>query len=121
MREVTARGAKDLRAEPVATAYERGRVSHVLGAALSSLEDTLTTWEPPTSERSSHDSPGDLDALVHGVVELLGLADNAVDNTVGFGGLAEMNKKLVQPTAQAPVSQSYARALIVPGGSGGRI
>jgi phage terminase large subunit-like protein len=70
VKEVSARGAKEDRAEPVATAYERRHVSHVIGLNLTSLEDTLTTWEPAPNA----DSPGDLDALVHAMVELLDLS-----------------------------------------------
>lgn len=93
VREVHARGAKADRAEPVATAYEKGRISHVKGADLRKLEDTLTGWEPgPRAE-----SPGDLDALVHGVVELLGLSNNKVDHSAGFKGLDQVGKSLGSP------------------------
>jgi phage terminase large subunit-like protein len=65
-------GSKEDRAQPVSTAYERGRVSHVIGANLTSLEDTLTTWEPG-GKTDGNKSPDDLDALTFVVVELLGL------------------------------------------------
>lgn len=79
VREVRAKGEKSRRAEPVGTAYERGRVSHVEGAELDSLTDTLTTWEPGPHATS----PGDLDALVHAIVELLALgASGAPRETV---------------------------------------
>jgi phage terminase large subunit-like protein len=68
IREVHARRGKTNRAEPVATRYERGKVSHVIGAQLVELEQTMTTWDPSTG-----DSPDALDALVHAVWELLGL------------------------------------------------
>jgi phage terminase large subunit-like protein len=90
VKEVHARGAKEERARPVATAYERGRVSHVIEADLSGLEQTMTTWEPEPNA----DSPGDMDALVHGVVEVLGLASNRVDPKGGFRGAVEANRAI---------------------------
>lgn len=95
VREVYARGAKEDRAEPVATAYERGRISHVRGADLGALEDTLTTWEPTPGA----DSPGDLDSLVHNAVELLALSENKPDPAAGFKGLDEVAKKIAAPVA----------------------
>jgi phage terminase large subunit-like protein len=103
VREVYARGAKEDRAEPVATAYERRRVSHAQGVDLASLEDTLTTWEPAPNA----DSPGDLDALVHAMVELLDLANNMPDLSKGFVGLEAVNKELRTPSGKSPVV-SYA-------------
>jgi hypothetical protein len=67
--EITARGSKAARAEPVASLYERGRVSHVTGAPLDDLEEQLTTWE----DAPGQESPNALDALVHGVWVLAGL------------------------------------------------
>jgi phage terminase large subunit-like protein len=69
VKETHARKAKALRAEPVASLYEAGRVSHVRGADLADLEESLCTWLPD----SGGESPNALDALVHGVVELAGL------------------------------------------------
>ncbi len=90
IREVHARGAKEERAEPVATAYQKGRVSHVVGANLATLEETMTTWEP----EGQSDSPGDMDALVHNVAEILGLTANTVDKSAGFKGIEQANKGL---------------------------
>lgn len=103
VKEVYARGAKEERAEPVATAYERRRISHVRGADLASLEDTLTTWEPDATAKR-YDSPGDLDALVHAVVELLGLSNNTPDPVVGFQGLSEAAKQIAAPTPQRAIT-----------------
>lgn len=102
VREVFARGAKEDRAEPIATAYERGRISHV-GDKLTSLEDTLTTWEPAREALRGRrpDSPGDLDALVHGIVELLGLSNNRPDLKTGFQGIEQI-QKVIDTTVQAP-------------------
>ncbi len=112
LREVHARGSKEDRAQPLATAYERGKVSHVIGVDLSELEDTLTTWEPVAGQRS----PDVLDALVHAATELLGLSNNEPDPKAGFKGLAEANKALTQPS-RGP-SRSIT-ALLGPRGGGG--
>jgi len=90
VKEVHARGPKEDRAQPLSTAYERGRVSHVIGVDLSALEDVLTTWEPAQGQRS----PDALDALVHAVGDLLGLLSNKPDPRNGFPGLLEVNKGL---------------------------
>ncbi len=96
VREVYATGAKEDRAQPVATAYERGRISHVLGASLTALEDILTTWEPGPSTRS----PDELDALVHVMVDLLELAHAHADPKASSKGLAKAVAAL-QPAARS--------------------
>jgi phage terminase large subunit-like protein len=53
---------KALRAEPVASLYEQGRVHHV--GVFEELETQLTTWDP------SQESPNNLDALVYAVLDL---------------------------------------------------
>lgn len=108
VREVYARGAKEDRAEPVATAYERGRISHPVGADLASLEDTLTTWEPAPNA----DSPGDLDALVHACVELLDLSKNEPDARKGFEGIEQVARQVLatpKPTSLATILTSFDR------------
>jgi phage terminase large subunit-like protein len=90
VKEVHARGPKEDRAQPLATAYERGRVSHVIGADLAALEDLLTTWEPAPGSRS----PDALDACVHAVSELLGFGSNRPDMRAGFSGLAQASQSL---------------------------
>lgn len=104
VKEVYARGAKEDRAEPVATAYEKKRVSHVKGANLSALEETLTTWEP----KPNADSPGDLDALVHAIVDLLDLANASLDPSAGFVGIAEVSKQIFAPQAQTSLAHSLS-------------
>jgi phage terminase large subunit-like protein len=86
VREVHSRGEKADRARPLATAYEAKRVSHVIGEDFTSLEETLTTWEPTPGARS----PDDLDALTHIVGELLGLTDDTPDPAAGFAGLSQL-------------------------------
>lgn len=59
---------KAIRAEPVVMLYEQKRVHHVLTPGLlEKLEEQQTTWVPAESDWS----PDRLDALVHGVSELL--------------------------------------------------
>lgn len=113
VKEVHARGPKEDRAQPLATAYERGRVSHVHGAALSALEETLTTWEPAPGQRS----PDALDAEVHAVGELLGFLANKPDAKVGFRGLAEAARAI----QTAPTSRARSIAMLIGAGGGGRI
>lgn len=88
--EVYSRGEKADRAKPLSTAYEQGRVSHVIGAELSSLETTLTTWEPTPGSRS----PDDLDALVSIMCKLLGISMEETDNKKAFEGLERMREAI---------------------------
>lgn len=62
---VHARQNKQLRAEPVVTAYESGRVHHV--GYLGLLETQMTGWEPNKKKKS----PDRVDALVYGVSAVL--------------------------------------------------
>lgn len=62
---VTARGTKPQRAEPVAALYKAGRVHHV--GQFPELEEEQTSWD----QYDVSPSPDRLDALVHGVSELL--------------------------------------------------
>jgi predicted phage terminase large subunit-like protein len=63
---VHAKRAKALRAEPVSSLYEQGRVSHV--GALAALEDQMTAWDPAGDD----ESPDRVDALVYALTELMG-------------------------------------------------
>jgi phage terminase large subunit-like protein len=56
---------KELRAEPVASLYEQGRVHHV--GTLAKLEDQQCSWEPGVKMKS----PDRLDATVYGLLELM--------------------------------------------------
>ena len=64
VRKITAKLSKEARAEPVATAYTRGRVHHV--GYLGMLEAQMTSWVPREGK-----SPDRVDALVHAIVTLL--------------------------------------------------
>lgn len=98
VKEVVSRKGKDLRAEPVASLYERGRVSHVRGADLTELEDVMTTWQP----EGAGDSPDALDALVHGVIELAGLnRESRPDPSKGIKGAVAMQAAAIA-TTRAP-------------------
>lgn len=63
---VNSRHGKFIRAEPVHTLYEKGKVWH-LDAGLDELETQMVEWVP-----GSGSSPDRLDALVHAVHELAG-------------------------------------------------
>jgi len=91
VKETRASRGKDIRAEPVASLYERGRVSHVRGVDLTELEELACTWAPETGAFS----PDALDALVHGVVELAGLARaTRADGSAAVRGAAAMQATL---------------------------
>ena len=59
---VTSRRGKALRADPIATLYEKDRVRHV--EPLPKLENQMTSWVPGS------ESPDRVDALVHGITDL---------------------------------------------------
>jgi phage terminase large subunit-like protein len=63
--EVTASRGKEVRAEPILSLYEQGKVFHVKG--LHKLENEMLTWVPGISK-----SPNRVDALVWAMTELSG-------------------------------------------------
>jgi len=65
IRVVSASRGKQIRAEPIASLYEQGRVHHV--GTFAALEDELVTWDPSKTQRS----PNRLDALVWAVSDLV--------------------------------------------------
>ena len=71
VRAVTATRGKFLRAEPVATAYERGIVHHV--GDFAKLEDQLCTLTPDFDARAAGFSPDRADALVWAIADLIAL------------------------------------------------
>lgn len=95
VREIFSRGPKEDRAVPLATAYERRRISHVNGVDLKDLEEWLTTWEPGPGARS----PDSIDAEVAAVGELLGFRVNKPDHSRGFVGIEQAGRELVLPGA----------------------
>lgn len=72
---VHASRGKRTRAEPIATAYERGDVKHLGG--FEKLEDQMCTWVP------GEDSPDRMDALVWVMTELGEGGDSQVPSTPG--------------------------------------
>jgi phage terminase large subunit-like protein len=62
---VHAKDGKRLRAEPVASLYEQGKVHHV--GMFAKLEDQMCSWNP----KEPDESPDAIDALVHGLTDLL--------------------------------------------------
>lgn len=62
---VRATQGKALRAEPISSLYEQGRISHV--GAFAKLEDQMCTWDPTMPMKS----PSRLDALVWAFTELM--------------------------------------------------
>jgi len=62
-KEVKATRGKQIRAEPIASLYEQGKVYHV--GDLVELENQLTSWQP------GDDSPDRLDALVWALTDLM--------------------------------------------------
>ena len=117
VKEVHSRGEKQDRAQPMATAYELGRVSHVIGSNLTSLEDTLTTWEPTPGARS----PDDLDAATAAIVELLSLQENATDPDIAFKGINKAHAEIIAPKAAPAINGSSFMSLFRGSGVGSRI
>ena len=66
IKRVRARQGKYIRAEPVASLYEQGRVHHV--GRFPALEDQMCTW---TADLGPSHSPDRADALVHAVTQLI--------------------------------------------------
>jgi phage terminase large subunit-like protein len=90
---VHARKGKDERAGPVASLYEQGKCSHVRGAKLDELEDTLCTWEPDVK----NDSPDRMDPMVWAVWELAGLRREQRTDTRSAVQAAAAAMKLIRP------------------------
>ena len=65
-KDANASRGKQIRAEPIASLYERNRVHHV-GPGFPELEDQMTQWVPGETE----ESPDRLDALVWALSDLM--------------------------------------------------
>lgn len=63
--ENSASRGKELRAEPIVSLYEQGRIFHRQAAGLEKLEEEMLTWVPGQGK-----SPNRVDALVWGFTEL---------------------------------------------------
>lgn len=63
--EGNASRGKELRAEPIVSLYEQGRIFHRLGAGLDKLEEEMLTWVPGEGK-----SPNRVDALVWALTDL---------------------------------------------------
>jgi len=74
IQEVNSTRGKLIRAEPVFSLYEQAKVKHV--GVLTDFENQLTEWVP-----GKGDSPDRLDAMVHGVHELMEQGGPAVIQT----------------------------------------
>lgn len=105
IRQVWASGTKKVRAEPLGTAYERGRVYHL--NILPELEEQLTSWV----EGESGYSPDRLDACVWATAPLMfpetlkggmpGTARSTSPNSLrpsGLGGTRQVNVARSRPT-----------------------
>lgn len=68
VRMVRATRGKRIRAEPIHTLYEQGRVHHV--GTFVNLEEEMTTWVPPDHPDASAESPNRIDALVWALTAL---------------------------------------------------
>jgi phage terminase large subunit-like protein len=90
--EVHATRGKDIRAEPVATLHEQGRI-HFVGVHRQ-IEQELTEWSP----RLGGTSPNRLDAIVWAAFELARLSeDDKPDYRAGFRGLSAAADALRTP------------------------
>jgi phage terminase large subunit-like protein len=117
--EVRSRVGKALRAEPVALAYEQGRVHHL--GVLSDLESEMTTWEPGNSGRS----PDRLDAVVHALTALLvsppgGLVGGGLTGSVPGKGIrvpmGRVHRDEETEWGRAVASGGLARKILAEGG-----
>jgi len=66
--ETTSSRGKELRAEPIVGLYEQGKVHHIQGDKLSTLEEQMTEWVP--GDRNAG-SPDRIDALVFCLTEIM--------------------------------------------------
>jgi len=112
VKEVISRKGKELRADPVASLYERGRVSHVRNVDLTELEELMCTWQPEAGGAS----PDALDALVHGVWELASLSRTPKAET---GGNIAAAKAMNAALSTAPKKPAANIAMLLGGGGRG--
>ena len=85
VKKIHASRGKITRAEPVSSLYERNRVHHV--GFFAELEDQLCEWVP------GNKSPDRLDALVHGLTELM-LQEQETEQLVVYDPASEVESSL---------------------------
>lgn len=96
--ENAASRGKELRAEPIVSLYEQGRIFHRKDAGLQKLEEEMLSWVPGEGK-----SPNRVDALVWGLTELF-----------KPGGRAQLARPTSRTTAQQSARRP-GRRLIRPG------
>lgn len=105
---VNASQGKKLRAQPIASRYEQGRVFHVGESAdLEHLEDEMCTWIP----EEDTDSPDRVDALVHAVEhhrQLYDFGEVSIAAPHKRGGMRG-GSGTVHPLARARAARDAAR------------
>lgn len=90
--EVHATRNKEIRAEPVGTMHEQGRI-HFVGMH-PEIEQEITEWSP----KLGGVSPNRLDALVWGAYELAKLGEEMTpDPREGFKGITELSRQVHAP------------------------
>lgn len=67
---VDSRVGKSLRAQPVGMRMQQGRM-HMVGRNFEALENQMVSFDPDQSNRSKHNSPDRVDALVHACRHLM--------------------------------------------------
>jgi phage terminase large subunit-like protein len=95
VKEVQAYGDKVTRFETAGQLYRERLVSHVKEANLDELERTLTNWHP---KKRGAISPGDLDCIAWGCIELMGYYDRI---RAGSKGQRQLNEAARQQHQQA--------------------
>lgn len=97
-KSVTASRGKAIRAEPISSLYEQGRVHHV--GTFAALEDEMCDFDPVTTTKS----PNRMDALVWALTEL---SDETGMGILGFmkGQAAQAAQGTPRPTG-IPLTQS---------------
>jgi phage terminase large subunit-like protein len=102
VKKVSATRGKRVRAEPVSSLYEQGRVHHV--GVFPQLEDQMIIWTP-----DNPDSPDRLDALVWALTELM----NGGSSMIALSNLAIICQKCGMPSIKtASVCSSCGAALV---------
>lgn len=113
---VTSRRGKVLRAEPIVSLYEQGKVSHL--GVFEELETQMCEWVP-----AKDNSPDRVDALVHGITDLAGVggpAEIAVPSGSmsgmgggGMGSMAGLSHMGYKPREEIPAEHVSVTAEVV--------